>query len=73
MTKDEWMLACTAQHCQFVHWTYTMEQGTYIGIRSAHRAPLTMPSSPLTTQASPLTMHCDAQNEQYGLYTRDTQ
>ena len=19
----------TAQHCQFVHWTYTIEQGTY--------------------------------------------
>ena len=28
MTKDEWVLARTAQHCQFVHWTYTIEQGT---------------------------------------------
>ena len=68
MTKDEWMLARTAQHCQFVHWTYTIEQETYIDIRSAHEAPLAMPSSSLMTQASPLATHSDAQNEQYGLY-----
>ena len=62
------MLAHTAQHCQFVHWTYTIEQGTYVDIRSAHGAPLSMPSSPLTMQVSPLVMHCDTQNKQYRLY-----
>ena len=28
MTKDERTPVSTAQHCQVVHWTYTIEQGT---------------------------------------------
>ena len=29
MKIDGRALARTAQHCQIVHWTYTIEQGTY--------------------------------------------